>query len=122
MSHETRSTNPAKDEILDLLEKKKDVLTIVEGTWDKKALQAFGFSSVIMCERLPFYKVVELVDKGQRVQILTDLDEHGRGIYSRLNSDLRQRGAHVDNELRELLFRTKLRQIEGLPGFLSRLE
>lgn len=113
--------NPSRDDILDMLEQKKDVLTVVEGTWDRKALEAFGFSTIIMCERLALYKVVEIVEKGSRVQILTDLDAEGKKIYARLRSDFKQRGVFVDDELRELLFRTQLRQIEGLKNYLDRL-
>ena len=119
-SRETRSTLSA-DDILAMLEKKKDMLTIVEGTWDRKALETFGFSNVIMCERLALFEVVETVEKGARVQILTDLDAEGKKLYARLRSDFKQRGVFVDDELRELLFRTQLRQIEGLPGYLNRL-
>jgi 5S rRNA maturation endonuclease (ribonuclease M5) len=113
--------SPTRDELLELLVAKKNLLTIVEGSWDKRALAEFGFSHIVMCEGLALYQVVELVEKGSRVQILTDLDAEGRKLYARLSSELRQRGVHVDDELREALFRTQLRQIEGLVHFLDRM-
>ena len=110
---------PTAEDVLELVEKKKDILTIVEGKWDKIALQDLGFTNIVMCERLALYKVVELVEKGSCVQILTDLDAEGKKIYARLNSDFKQRGVYVDNELRELLFKTQLRQIEGIVSYLK---
>lgn len=107
------------EELLALLAEKKELPTIVEGKKDVAALRAFGFTHLIPLETRALYQVVELFDKASRVQILTDLDSEGKKLFAKLRADLSQRGVHIDNELREALFRTELRQIEGLVSYLS---
>lgn len=106
--------------LLELLEKKKDVLTIVEGKNDALALRAFSFTSIVELTGKPLYAVVELIEKGATVQLLTDLDSEGKKLFSQLRADLTQRGVRIDNELRDALFKTQLRQIEGLTAYLRR--
>lgn len=108
------------DVVLELLAKKKDVLTIVEGKKDVAALRAFGFTNLIELTGKPLYAVVELVEKGTIVQLLTDLDSEGKKLFSQLRADLTQRGVRIDNELRDALFATQLRQIEGLVSYIER--
>ena len=110
---------PSRQDVFEHIERKRDVLTICEGKRDVLALRRLGFSRVQEIDR-PLYEVVERIEKGSTVQLLTDLDAEGKKLFSRLNSDLRQRGVRIDNELRELLFRTDLRQIEGLDTWLQR--
>jgi 5S rRNA maturation endonuclease (ribonuclease M5) len=112
-------TQPSNEDVLALIEQKKDLLTICEGKNDRAALHKLGFTNVMTLEKAALYQVVERVDKGARIQLLVDLDAHGRELYSRLNSDFRQRGVFIDNELREVLFRTPVRQIEDLAKYLS---
>ena len=56
----------------------------------------------------------------KKVLILTDLDKKGKQIYGRLKKDLNKRGVLVDDKLRNLLFKTDLRQIEGLKRYVER--
>ncbi|MBS3158277.1 toprim domain-containing protein [Candidatus Woesearchaeota archaeon] len=94
---------------------------IVEGVNDKKSLESFGVSRIITVKRRAIYKVVESIPKGSRIAILTDLDSEGKKIYSMLNKEFSQRGVHIDNKLRDFLFKnTDLRQIEGLKRFVER--
>lgn len=114
------------DDILKEIEKlkKSNILVIVEGKKDKSALGKFNISKVLTLEKNPLYKVVEKVsEKEKKAAILTDLDKEGKKIYSVLNDGLCRNGVHVENHFREFLFKkTKLRQIEGLPRYVKRLE
>lgn len=113
------TNNLTNEELLALIEQKKDILTLCEGKRDVIALHALGFTNVRELNAA-LYKVVEGIEKGTCIQILTDLDSEGKKLYSVLSSDLKQRGVHIDNELREALFRTELRQIEGLTRFIAK--
>jgi 5S rRNA maturation endonuclease (ribonuclease M5) len=106
------------EQLIELLREKQCVSTIVEGKKDVAALRALGFTSVLELERQPLFKVVEHFEKGSTVQILTDLDAEGRKLFAKLRADLTQRGVRIDNDLREALFRTELRQIEGIVTYL----
>ncbi|HIH42459.1 TPA: toprim domain-containing protein [Candidatus Woesearchaeota archaeon] len=111
-----------------------NAIVIVEGIKDKKALEDFGISNIIVLNRRPLYAVVEKVatvyDKakkltGERISviILTDLDAEGKKLYGKLNSGLQNFGVRIDNRFREFLFKhTKLRQIEGMKNYITRLE
>jgi 5S rRNA maturation endonuclease (ribonuclease M5) len=106
------------EELLELIDEKKDILTICEGKRDAFVLTKLGFTHVRELDG-PLYKVVESVDKGERIQLLVDFDAHGRELYSRLNHEFRQRGVYVDNALREMLFRTGVQQVEHLLSYLQ---
>ena len=106
------------NELYEAIDKLKDLPVIVEGKKDKKALERVGFNRVITLNK-PFYKVVEEINE-KKVLILTDLDRKGRQIYGRLKKDLNKEGVVVNDKLRNLLFKTKLRQIEGLTTYLGR--
>ena len=108
-----------RNELFVLLAEKKAVPTICEGKKDVTALKHFGFSQITMLEGHALYQVVELFEKGSTVQILTDLDAEGKKLFAKLRADLSQRGVHIDNALREALFRTDLRQIEGLISYMD---
>lgn len=115
-------------ELLAVLEETRHVLTIVEGSKDRKALERLGFTNLIEVDG-PLYRVVEVVaDAAEKngtveptVAILTDLDAAGKKLYRYFYHELTRRGIRVDNRARLALFRTDVRQIEGLTGFLDRL-
>ena len=108
------------EEVYALIDKYKDALVLVEGKKDKEALKALGFNRVVTINTSkPLYKVAEEV-KDKRVLLLTDLDKKGKQIYSRLKKDLNKQGVLVDDKLRTLLFKTELRQIEGLTTYLDK--
>ncbi|MBW2991501.1 toprim domain-containing protein [Candidatus Woesearchaeota archaeon] len=107
-------------EVYEAIDKLKDLPVIVEGKKDKKALEAIGFKKVITLNKALYKVCEEISDK--KVMILTDLDKEGKQIYGRLKKDLNKRGVLVDDKLRNLLFRTSLRQIEGLTHYLDKLD
>ena len=113
------------DELLFWIERIKDSdkVVVVEGKEDKASLKRLGIVNVVQLNKRPLYKVVEeLIDKGEEVIILTDLDKKGKQLYNKLNHDLGRFGVKVDNRFRKFLFRfTQLRQIEGLDSYIGRL-
>lgn len=102
--------------------KDKNILVIVEGIKDKKALLSFGISNIIILNK-PLFEIVELVaEKTKECVILTDLDYEGKKLYSLLAEDLQHHGVKIDNSLRNFLFKeTQLRQIEGLCTYFANL-
>ena len=110
-----------KQELLDLIDdiKKKELLVIVEGIKDKKALKSLGVENIFTLKK-PLYSVVEEISKmSKEVVILTDLDDKGKELYHKLSRDLQRNGVKVNNKLREALFRTPLRHIEGIDTYLN---
>ena len=95
---------------------------IVEGTSDKKSLLSFDVTiPIIVLKRMSLFKIVESLSRGSHIAILTDLDSEGKKLYSQLNHEFSQRGIHIDNSLREFLFKnTTLRQIEGMKRYVER--
>lgn len=113
-----------KEIILKLLEeieklKQENIPVIVEGSNDKKALEELGLSNIIILKGKPLYKLVESIDY-KEVAVLTDLDEEGKKLYHELRQEFSQRGVMINDRLRILLFKTQLRQIEGLANYLER--
>jgi 5S rRNA maturation endonuclease (ribonuclease M5) len=106
------------EEIYSFAEKEKASLIIVEGKKDSYAVKELGFRRVITLNK-PLYEVTEGISD-KRVILLTDLDKKGKQIYSKLKKDLDKRGIVVDDKLRNLLFKTELRQIEGLTHYLKK--
>jgi len=112
-------------DILDHLQalEENGILVIVEGREDKRALQHFGLSSILVFYTKPFYKIMETIQEQEEIAILTDLDQQGRKLYMRIKDECSRKGVKFNNELRHFLFReTSLRHIEGLPRFIQRLE
>lgn len=105
--------------LMETLNEYRQHLTIVEGKNDKRALERYGFTNVRTIDR-PLYRVVEEIDE-EEIMILTDLDRHGRKLYHYFFRECGRRGVKVNNRLRQLLVFSELRQIEGLPRYLERL-
>ena len=106
------------EEVYSAVDKYRHYLTIVEGKKDREALKSLGFEKVVILNG-PLYEIAEEVHESPII-ILTDLDKKGKEIYSKLKKDLDRRGVVVDNTLRNLLFKTELRQIEGLTNYLKK--
>ncbi len=109
------------EQILELLDKikQKDLLVVVEGLKDRRALEELGIVR-IFCLNQPLFAVVEEIAATEKeVVLLTDLDEEGKKLYYRLSVDLQRHGVKISNKLREFLFTTKLRHIEGLNSYLQ---
>ena len=109
-----------KEQILELLDdiRKKGILVVVEGIKDKRALELLDIKNILTLKR-PLYAVVEeIAEKAKEVVLLTDLDGEGKKLYHKLSVDLQKHGVKIDNRLREFLFKTELRHIEGLATYL----
>ena len=111
------------EELYNHIKKIKDcnILIIVEGKKDEKALKKFGISNIVELNKKPLFQIAEEISgsNGECI-ILTDLDKKGKELYGNLSSNLQMRGVKIRNDLREFLFKhTKLRQIEGLTKYLS---
>ena len=105
-------------ELLDEI-RHRDLLVVVEGQKDKAALAALGLTNVLSLKR-PLYAVVEeIASSAKEIVLLTDLDEEGKKLYHRLSGDLQKHGVKINNKLRDFLFKTKLRHIEGLATYLD---
>ncbi|MBN2459432.1 toprim domain-containing protein [Candidatus Woesearchaeota archaeon] len=108
------------EEVWEAIDKYKHDFVLVEGKNDRAALESLGFNSVrAINANKPLYEIIEEVNE-KKVLILTDLDKEGKQIYSRLKKGLESRGVFVDDTLRNLLFKTELRQVEGLYNYLKR--
>jgi len=112
--------NVHHEQLLEALEENRDVLTIVEGKNDKRALERLGFQNIVTLNK-PLYQVVEGIEEDE-VLILTDLDQHGRHLYHYFFQECTRRGIKVNNRVRQLLHFSELRQIEGLARYLERVE
>jgi dTMP kinase len=111
------------EEFIEKLKKaSKEKIILVEGIKDKKALKSVGIKNVITLKK-PLYAVIEdIVETEKECIILTDLDKKGKQLYARLSSKLKQFGVKIDNRFREFLFKTKLRQIEGINRYLETIQ
>ena len=104
-----------KKEIDKLIE--SQILIVVEGKNDKKALKNLGLKNVVTLST-PLYQVVEII-KDKEVVILTDFDKKGKELYRKIKSDCSQRGIKINNKLRLFLMtKTQLVHIEGLYTYL----
>jgi len=113
------------EELLEKLQslKNKNILIIVEGKNDAKALEYFGIKRILAIQGKALYEVIDNAENEKEVCILTDLDEEGKKLYGTLQHQLAQRGVVVDNTFRHFLFKkTKLRHIEGLITYVKHHE
>lgn len=111
-------------EIHELLEdiKSKNLLVVVEGIKDRRSLESLGINNILTLKK-PLYAVVEeIASRAKEVVLLTDLDDEGKKLYHVLSRDLQKHGVKIDNRLRSLLFKTEVRHLEGLQGFLARVQ
>jgi len=108
--------------IQNLKKTSKEKIILVEGIKDKKALESFNIKNIITLKK-PLYQIIEdIVETKKECIILTDLDKKGKQLYARLSSKLKQFGVIIDNRFREFLFKTKLRQIEGIKKYLKTIQ
>lgn len=94
-----------------------DLLVIVEGKKDKKALEEFGIKNILTFDA--HHALAEKINE-KEVVLLVDLDKEGKKIYGKLKDILSRKGIKINDKLRHYLFRnTKLRQIEGLVTYIN---
>lgn len=95
---------------------------VVEGPKDVASLEAFGISNSHPLTKFLESEAEQIAQSSKEVVILTDLDPRGKRIYSVLSKLFTRMGVRVLDKPRELLFQTKLRQVEGLYNRFRRLE
>jgi len=96
----------------------KDLLVIVEGIKDERALKLLGVKRIMVLKG-PLFSVVEKFANEKEIVLLTDLDGEGKKLFSVLKKDAQKHGVKVNEKLRKLLFKTDLRHIEGIASYLS---
>ncbi|RLE46234.1 hypothetical protein DRJ22_02415, partial [Candidatus Woesearchaeota archaeon] len=95
--------------------KNKNLLVIVEGKKDKKAMENLGITNIETLSKTPLYKVIEdTAKKTKEATILTDLDKKGKELYHKLMTGLQKHRVKINNKLRKLLFKARVSHIEGL--------
>ena len=101
---------------------------IVEGKKDISALKSLGFekvyaihqTSVPIKERV--LEISALIDKKEKVCILTDFDKKGKYLYHLLKTLFQEQGIRLDSSLRGLLLVSGISHIEGLTKFFKKIE
>ncbi len=114
-----RNNLEIKEEISKIIENK--YLVIVEGKKDKESLNNLGIENIVCIKNRPLFAVIESLNE-EEIVILTDLDSEGRKLFSKLRYFLQRRGIKLHNNLRNVLFRSRLRNIEGLDSYLKLIE
>ena len=107
------------EDILDIIDEIRDkgLLIVVEGVKDKKALENLGITNIITLKK-PLYAVVEeIAANAKEIVLLTDLDQEGKKLYHQLAKDFQKHKVKINNKLREALFKTQLRHIEGIATY-----
>lgn len=99
--------------------KDNNYLVIVEGKKDKKALSYFGIEKIMPLDNKPLFKIVEEINE-KDVVILTDLDAEGKKLFNKFRYQLQRRGIRLHNNIRNSLFKTKLRNVEGLISYFNK--
>ncbi len=101
--------------------RQNELLVVVEGPKDRHALESLGITNILSLKK-PLYAVVEeIASMAEEIVLLTDLDDEGKKLYHQLSRDLQKHGVKINNKLREFLFKTKVRHIEGLASYLASL-
>jgi 5S rRNA maturation endonuclease (ribonuclease M5) len=115
-------------EVLALLkETNKDVPVLVEGKKDAAALKSLGFGGEI----ITFHRGMDIYDfseevaeKYEKIILLMDWDAHGEHLMHALEEEL---SGHYEEfaqfrEILKLICRKEIKDIEGIPSLLRRLE
>lgn len=103
------------------------VPVIVEGKRDKAALRGLGFTGEIVALHggLPIYEFCEQIsNRCSRVVLLFDWDTEGEGLMRKVGDGL---AGHWEEhsrfrEILKVLCQKDVKDIEGIPGLLRRLE
>jgi 5S rRNA maturation endonuclease (ribonuclease M5) len=110
------------------IEKYQDYVVLVEGKKDVASLHALGFKHVYAIHKTgaPLREHIEsickLVEKKQKVCILTDLDKQGKKLYFYIKPILQENGIRVDSTLRGILIKAKVSHIESLDKFMKKID
>jgi 5S rRNA maturation endonuclease (ribonuclease M5) len=116
-------------QLLAEVQKYKSYVIIVEGKKDLNSLKNLGFEkvyavhepSVSLRERIE--KISLLINKKDKICILTDFDKKGKQLYLLIKSEIQTIGGiRLDSSLRGILLKARVSHIEGLSKFMERLE
>ncbi len=96
--------------------KESNTLVIVEGSNDRKALEQYKITNILLASSKPVFKLIEEIpERTKEVVILTDLDKEGKKLYSQIKHQCLKRGIKVNDKVRNYLFKeSEITQIEGL--------
>jgi 5S rRNA maturation endonuclease (ribonuclease M5) len=110
--------------IFEEVKDKTDVVVVVEGKRDAKALRPFGFENIIEISGKPLEDVAKKVmsSNAKNVAILTDFDDEGEDISSRLNNLFSHHHIKTDYIIRKKFMSLKIRKIEELNSFTKLME
>jgi len=112
---------------LELEEESKRTPIIVEGRKDEVALGLLGVKSnvVTLSKGMSIFAFCESISRtSKRAIVLTDWDKKGGRLARMLKEALNANGVEVDSEIRAklvILSKKEVKDIEGLPPFVSRL-
>jgi len=102
------------------LESEENTCFIVEGKRDEKALKNITNQPIITLTNNLYLVAENIAHQYEQAVILTDLDHEGRKLYSTLKHHLTRLGVRIIDKPRELLFKTTISHVEGLPRLLTR--
>lgn len=110
------------------MDKYRDYVIIVEGKKDVAALHALGFEKVHAIHstgtplRERIEQIIELLEKKDKVCILTDFDKKGKQLYLLIKSEMQMLGVRLDSSLRGILLKSGISHIEGLYDFMKKID
>jgi len=110
------------------VEKYKNYVIVVEGKKDVLSLKALGFEKVyaIHSTGVPLKERVRelagIIEKKDKLCILTDFDKKGKHLYLLLKKEFSEMGVRLDSSLRGVLLKARVSHIEGLYGFMKKVE
>lgn len=114
-----------REELLEIIEriKQEDILIVVEGKKDKRALEQFEIKNIIVLNGKDLWnRLEEIATEKKEVLILTDFDRKGKELYGKITKYLDKLGMKVNKKYREFFQKkTKLSHIEGLTTYVEHL-
>jgi 5S rRNA maturation endonuclease (ribonuclease M5) len=109
------------------IEKYQQYVVVVEGKKDVASLKHLGFEKVYAIHatgtpiRIRVEQIVSLLEKKDKICILTDLDKKGKQLYMLLKTLFQEKGVNLDSRLRGILIKTQVNQVEGLSKFMDKI-
>jgi 5S rRNA maturation endonuclease (ribonuclease M5) len=110
------------------IEKYWDYVIVVEGKKDVSSLKGLGFQKVyaIHSTGVPLKERMEqiaaVLEKRDKVCILTDFDKKGKQLYLLLKKEFGEMGVRLDSSLRGILIKSGISHIEGLYEFMKKID
>ena len=106
------------EKFLKILADLSDYMVIVEGKNDEKALKRLGQRNIIAINRRPLYRVAGIADsKNNEVVILTDFDDKGKELNSKLSSFIKN--VKINSGLRKRFGSLGIYRIEDLKNLVD---